>query len=253
MRFLNNGWASFIVFIFIILFWQGATDWYQVDKWMLPAPTDIWETFIQKAQEDLWMQVWATSRIALLGWAWGIGIGVLVAVILHLLPMLKKMIYPYLLVSQNIPLIVLAPLLVIWLGFGDTPKILVVVLICFFPITIALLDGFQQTDRTLRLYLLMSGASKFQLLTKLELPSAYPSLFSGLKISATYSVMGAVVAEWLGAKEGLGLMMKTAATSFRTDRVFVGIILIILLSLVLFGLVSLLERWLTRWRRREVG
>ena len=115
------------------------------------------------------------------------------------------------------------------------PKIIVITLVCFFPVTVAALDGFKQTPPELRHYLAMAGANKWQMFSKLEFPYALPSIFSGIKISATYSVMGAVISEWLGAKEGIGVYMTLASSSFRTDRVFVAIFIIMILSLLLFA------------------
>ena len=177
-------------------------------------------------------------------------IGLITAILLHLLPYLKDALYPLLILSQNIPTIVLAPLLVIWFGFGMLPKIIVITLVCFFPVTVAALDGFKQTPSELRHYLAMAGANKWQLFSKLEFPYALPSIFSGIKISATYSVLGAVISEWLGAKEGVGVYMTLASSSFRTDRVFVAIFIIMILSLLLFALIQGLEKTLVRWQKQ---
>ena len=131
------------------------------------------------------------------------------------------------------------------------PKIIVIILVCFFPITISLLDGFRQSDRDVMNYMKMAGATKQQIFWKLEWPNALPTLFSGIKISATYSVMGAVISEWLGASKGIGVYMQLSQSSFRTDRVFVAIILIVILSLLLLGLIMLLEKRIIRWQPKE--
>lgn len=235
-----------------MLSWEFSTRFFAIEPYTLPAPSQIWDVMKLKMQENLGEQIWETARVALWSWGWSIVVGLLLGLVLHLIPFLRDMFYPLLVISQNIPMIALAPLLVIWFGFSDLPKILVVVLICFFPITVAFMDGLAQTDRTLQHYLAMSGASNWQVLSKLELPSAIPSLFSGLKISATYSVTGAVVAEWLGAQKGLGLMMTIASSSFKTDLVFVALIFIVFLSLALFGVVVLCEHFLLRRFQKEV-
>lgn len=251
-RFLPKGWLSLFFFVFLLLIWEFSTRYFAIEPYTLPAPTQIWDVLLLKIQDNLGEQIWETARVALWGWGWSIGVGLLIGLVLHLVPFLRDMFYPLLVISQNIPMIALAPLLVIWFGFSDLPKILVVILICFFPITVSFMDGLTQTDRTLRRYLAMSGASKWQVLTKLELPSAIPSLFSGLKISATYSVTGAVVAEWLGAQKGLGLMMTIASSSFKTDLVFVALFFIVLLSLVFFGVVVLCEHFVLKRFQKEV-
>ena len=174
-------------------------------------------------------------------------LGLITAILLYLIPYLKDALYPLLILSQNIPTIVLAPLLVIWFGFGMLPKIIVITLVCFFPVTVAALDGFKQTPSELKHYLAMAGANKRQMFWKLEFPYAFPSIFSGIKISATYSVLGAVISEWFGAKEGIGVYMTLASSSFRTDRVFVAIFVIMILSLLLFALIQGLEKILVRW------
>ncbi|WP_341849630.1 ABC transporter permease [Thermoflavimicrobium dichotomicum] len=221
-----------------------------IETWILPAPTQIWKTFWQQLplmQADIAATIW----IALLGLCIGIVFGVIVAVFLHLFPMMEHAFYPIIVLTQNVPIIALAPLLVLWFGFGTLPKVLIVVLVCFFPITIATLDGFRQVDPTLLRYMKIAGASRLEIFYKLEWPSALPSFFSGCKVAATYSVMGAVISEWLGAQAGLGLMMQTAASAFRTDRVFVAIGTIVILSLSLFLLIQLLEEWLIRWKIKK--
>ena len=164
------------------------------------------------------------------------------------MPKLREAIYPLLILSQNIPIIVLAPLLVIWFGFGITPKLLIITLVCFFPIAVAMIDGLKHTNPELIHYMKMAGASKKQIFTKLEFPHALPQMFSGLKISATYSVMGAVISEWLGANQGIGVYMTLASSSFRTDRVFVAILFIVLLCFIFFTMIIAAEKLLLKWR-----
>ncbi len=234
-----------IILLFII--WEVTVRIADIPAWLLPSPTRVgseaiavWPTF----QEHLTSTVYLT----LLGFSIGCGIGLLVAVGLHLIPVLRESVYPLLILSQNIPIIVLAPLLVVWFGFGLLPKMIVITLVCFFPVAVAALDGFRQTGNELKHYMQMAGATKMQIFRKLEWPHSLPSIFSGLKISATYSVMGAVISEWLGAKQGVGVFMTLASSSFRTDRVFVAIFAIMLLSLIFFALIIALEKWLIKWR-----
>lgn len=247
---LRKGWRPAAVLLLLFIFWELAVNLAGVPAWLLPPPTDIiqeavlgWDGFRPHLQSTVQLSLW--------GFAIGTAIGLLTAVILHLLPFIRESVYPLLILSQNVPIIVLAPLLVVWFGFGLLPKLIVITLVCFFPITVAALDGFRQTPGELRHYMLMAGAGKGQLFWKLELPHSLPSLFSGLKISATYSVMGAVISEWLGAKAGIGVYMTLASSSFRTDRVFVAILAIMLLSLLLFGGILLAERLLIKWKSRE--
>src|SRR5699024_5253506 len=137
-------------------------------------------------------------KLVLIGFSCGTTIGLMVATCLHHFHRVRETVYPFLILSQNIPIIVLAPLLLIWFGLGDTPKIIIIAMTSFFPIAVATLGGLQQTDRELLHYMKMMGSTKRQLFLKLELPHALPAVFSGIKIAATYSVMTGVVAEWLG-------------------------------------------------------
>ncbi len=249
MNVLKRGLPVFFA-IFLGFIWEILVRFTEMDPWMLPAPSRIGKETIALAGQ-LPEPLWATTQIAVSGLGAGTTIGLLIAVILHLFSFLRRMIYPLIILSQNIPMIALAPLLVMWFGFGSLPKILVVTLICFFPVTVSLLGGFEQADRTLLTYLKMAGASRLQIFFKCEWPSALPYFFSGLKLSATYSIMGAIIAEWLGAEKGIGVMMQLASSTFRTDRVFVAILLIAALSLVFFAVITLCERFVSHPYRRK--
>ncbi|GAA4709026.1 ABC transporter permease [Phytohabitans rumicis] len=233
--------------VLLVAAWQVFTAVSGTEQWLLPSPTDA----LAAGREDhasLATHTLATAKLALIGFAAGVVTGLAIAVVLHLVPLLRAALYPLLVVSQNIPTIALAPLLVVWLGFGLLPKVVVIVLVCFFPLTVATLDGLRRTDPAIEDYLLMSGANRRQLFLKLELPHALPPMFSGLKIAATYSVVGAIIAEWMGADEGLGKYMIVAKSAFRADKIFVAIAIVVVLSLAVLGAVLLLERLLIRGR-----
>jgi ABC-type nitrate/sulfonate/bicarbonate transport system permease component len=244
---LLKGWRPMMVLLLLFIIWEFVVKIVDVPEWLLPPPSKVFTEAIT-GWMDFYPDMLSTIKISLLGFAIGAMIGLLIAVFLHLVPFLRESFYPLLVLSQNIPIIVLAPLLVIWFGFGLMPKMIVITLVCFFPITVAALDGFKQTPDELKHYMMMAGASKRQLFWKLELPFSLPSIFSGLKISATYSVMGAVISEWLGAKQGIGVYMTLSSSSFRTDRVFVAIFAIMILSLLFFLVIILIERRLIRWQ-----
>ncbi|MBB6453220.1 ABC-type nitrate/sulfonate/bicarbonate transport system permease component [Salirhabdus euzebyi] len=249
---LQKGWRPFLVLVLFFIIWELCTKIFAIPGWLLPAPSQVWLEAIY-GWSHYTGHIFSTVQLIIIGFTVGSSIGVLVAVGLHLVPFLRQAFYPLLIVTQNIPIIVLAPLLVIWFGFGMLPKIMVISLVCFFPITISLLDGFRQADRDLNHYMLMAGATKQQIFWKLEWPNALPSLFSGLKISATYSVMGAVISEWLGASKGIGVFMTLASSSFRTDRVFVAILFIVTLSLLFFLVIVLLENMVIKWKSGKEG
>jgi len=241
-----------MVLLLLFIIWEMTVKVAEIPKWLLPPPSNImiegylgWGQFLS--------HLVSTIQLALFGFVIGTVIGLVTAILLHLLPTVRESVYPLLILTQNVPIIVLAPLLVIWFGFGLLPKIIVITLVCFFPITVAALDGFRQTAPELKHYMNMAGATKGQLFWKLEWPYSLPSIFSGLKISATYSVMGAVISEWLGAKAGIGVYMTLASSSFRTDRVFVAIFAIMILSLLFFFLIVFIERYVVRFRAKGVN
>lgn len=237
-----------IIFIaFLLSIWELIVRFADVPHWLLPAPSAILKEGFQSYDTFL-PHALATVQLAILGLAIGILCGLTVAVILHRFTFIRELFYPILIMSQNVPVLVLAPLLIIWFGFGLLPKLIIICLVCFFPIVISAMDGFRQTSPELRYYFEMIGATKAQTFWKLEWPYAYPAIFSGIKIAATYSVMGAVIAEWLGAKKGIGVYMTLAQSSFRTDRVFVAIFAIVFLSLLLFSVIRLIEKLVVKGR-----
>lgn len=255
MRYLwfKKGWPPLLVVILLFMIWHLSVQLFDIQKWMLPGPIMVINEAVSIFPR-LWLHTLATINITVIGFSIGIYVGLMIAVLLHaIIPKFKPGFYPLLVLSQNIPIIALAPLLQMWFGFGMFPKILIIILVCFFPVTLAALEGFVQTDRGMLNYLRMTGANRKHIFLKLELPYSLPFIFAGLKISATYSVMGAIISEWVGAKEGLGLFMMLAKSSFRIDRVFVAIVMIMLLSLVMFLMILLVEKWLVRWnpKRRE--
>lgn len=249
MKMLKRGWRAVIAILILVMLWEAAVIVFEVEQWLLPKPSvivvelfTVWPTF--------YPHLLSTLSLAISGFMIGTTVGLVVAITLHLFKTVKETLYPFLILSQNIPIIVLAPLLVIWFGFGAMPKLIIITIACFFPIAISTLSGLMQTNRELAYYMNMMGAKKAQLFWKLELPHAVPSVFSGLKIAATYSVMAAVVSEWLGAQQGIGVFMTMASSSYRTSQVFVAIFIAMLLSLAFFSFILSLEKVFKRWQRK---
>jgi len=242
-----RGGRSLCFLLLLCLLWELLIRLTETPKWLLPAPSDV----LKEATIDFsvfYEHLLSTINLSIIGLVLGCSVGLLISIILHRLPKVNEVLYPLLILSQNIPTIVLAPLLIIWFGFGLLPKLIIISLVCFFPIVVASMDGFRQTAPELKHYMRMAGATTKQIFWKLEFPHALPAIFSGLKIAATYSVMGAVISEWLGAKKGIGVYMTLAQSSFRIDRVFVAIGFIMLLSVCLFGIIRLLERLVVKGR-----
>lgn len=231
----------------VLLLWEALVRLFQVPPWLLPAPSGV--------LQELWRE-WpiiaghaqATVSEALAGMLLGIALAVPIATAMALKPLLRQAVYPLFVISQTIPTIALAPLILVWFGYGMLPKVLVVVLVTFFPLVINLVEGYRQADPRMAQLLWTMRARTWHLLRHLLWPQALPSFFTGLRIAATYSVTGAVVGEWLGAAQGLGIYLIRAAKSFRTDRLFAAIAVIVLLTLAIFGMVELLARLTIRWQ-----
>ncbi|GCE22515.1 ABC transporter permease [Dictyobacter kobayashii] len=240
---------AFVLALSLFLLWELVVRAGLVARNLLPTPVAIVRALI-----DNWDVIFGhtvqTSLETVVGLFIATVLGLVLAILLDLSPWIKRAVYPHLIISQTIPMVALAPLLVIWFGFELTPKIIVVTLYCFFPIVVASLDGLLSTDPELMKLLRSMKASPWQALWLVRLPGAMPSFFSGLRIAATYSVTGAIVGEYVAAQQGLGLYMKTSASSNAIVLVFAAIVVTALLSLLLFGLVSLIERIALPWHQR---
>lgn len=243
----NKLYASGLI-IGLILIWQVVCSLELVPGYMLPSPIQVIQAFINEFNVLMGHLMISLSEAFL-----GLGVGILVAFILAVgmdhYRGLHKSLYPLLIISQTVPVIAIAPLLVLWMGYGMAPKVMVIFLVCFFPITISLLDGFREADRdTIRLMKSM-GANAKQIFWHIKLPCALPGFLAGLKVSVSYAVIGAVVAEWLGGTAGLGVYMTRVRKSYAFDKMFAVIFLVSLISLVLMKLVSLLDRKIMPYKR----
>lgn len=238
----------FLFFIVLLCIWEFLVRLLHVDAYTLPAPSAIFKSFFNDFS-TYHVHLYPTLLLVVLGIICSIFCGVCVAILLRLIPVLHDYIYPLLIMSQNVPVIVIAPLLVIWFGFGILPKLIVITLVCFFPITVSLLEGFNETDKELEKYMKMMGATRLERFTKLEWPNSMPYFFNGLKIAGTYSVMGAIISEWLGSDKGLGKFMLIAQRAFQVDQVFVAIVWIIIFAMVIYSVIYIIQRMILRWQR----
>ena len=228
------------VFVILILFaiWELVTYAAKIPLYVLPAPSSIIKELINEFPV-LIKHAGVTVMEALSGMAISFVIGIVMGVLIDAMPVFKRCIYPILVVTQTIPVIVLTPILIIYMGFGYAPKILTVVLMCFFPIVVSFSDGLGEMDAEYLNLVRTYGGSRFQLYRIVKIPSAVISLLSGLKVAATYSISGAVVGEWIASQSGLGYYLIRAKNSYMLDKVFACVIIIIMLSLVMNGLVKL--------------
>jgi ABC-type nitrate/sulfonate/bicarbonate transport system permease component len=240
-------WGPPLILVAILLIgWELYARSSGISPFVLPAPSQVvgalWE-FRDQAVANAVPTLIETA----VGFAASIAAAIAVAVALDRVAWVRSAIEPLLVGSQTIPIIAIAPLFVVWFGFGLLPKVLVVILVTFFPITIALLDGFGTTSPAATDLLRSFGASPGQTFRLLRWPSGLPGLFTGLRISASYAVVAAVIGEYVGATEGLGIWMQLSQRAFRTDLVFAAILLTAILSIALYGLVVVAERAIIPW------
>jgi putative hydroxymethylpyrimidine transport system permease protein len=251
LRSMSRKYASAIALIVAILVaWEVIVRAAHVPEYLLPSPTEI----LADLKTDwviLWPAMWVTLREVLIGFVIATVAGVGLAVLLHLYGPLRRAMYPILIGSQTIPIIVLAPILVILLGYGILPKLVIVALICFFPIVVNGLDGLRAVDDDFIRMMYTLDATRWGIFRRVEFPGALPSFFSGMRIAATFASIGAVFGEWSGSNAGLGYVMLAATPNLLTSRIFAAILILTVISLVLFGLVSLLERILVPWAPRR--
>ena len=213
---------------------------------VLPAPTAIVAALVANA-EVIAPHAWQTIVETVIGFALALILGLGLAIVIDTSPVLRRAVYPLLVVTQTIPLLALAPLLVLWFGFEITPKLVIVTLVCFFPIVVAGADGLRATDPELVRLFRTFGADKWTIFRRVRFPGALPALFSGIKIAVTYCVVGAIWGEYVGARWGLGIFMQQRQHAGDVTTVFAVILLVSALSVGLFLLVSMLERIVIPW------
>ncbi len=233
----------------LMLLWLFASEKELIASYMLPSPQEVISAFVSELPV-LMKHSLVTVQEAIYGLLIGIATAFVAAVIMDSVSFIKSALYPILVISQTIPTIAIAPLLVLWMGFDMAPKITLVVLTTFFPIAVSLLDGFQSADRDEINLLRSMGASGAQIFRHIKLPSATEQFFSGLKVSASYAVVGAVISEWLGGFEGLGVYMTRVKQAYAFDKMFAVIILISLLSLILMAVVAMLKKLATPYLKK---
>ena len=225
----------------LLLLWQSICSLGLVPPYMLPSPVQVVQAFWSELPL-LFENSVITLQEAFLGLLLGVTVGFLAAVLMDAFEILYKAFYPLLILTQTIPSVAIAPLLVLWFGYEMTPKIVLIVISTFFPVTVGLLDGFRSADRDAIGLLRSMGADRLQIFRHIKFPSALPQLFSGLRIAAAYSVVGAVISEWLGGFGGLGVYMTRVKKAFAFDKMFAVIFLISAISLALMALVELAEK-----------
>ena len=232
----------------IVLLWWALAASGAVPNYMLPSPVAVVKAFITDFG-NLMVHASTTLQETAAGLLIGVILAFLIATVMDRFLIIEKALNPILVITQTIPTIAIAPLLVLWMGFGMAPKITLVVITTFFPIAVGLLEGYKSVDSDCINLLRSMGAGRVQIFRHVKVPAALPYFFSGLRISASYAVVGAVISEWLGGFEGLGVYMTRVKKAYAFDRMFAVIILIVLISLLLMALVDLIRRAAMPWMR----
>jgi putative hydroxymethylpyrimidine transport system permease protein len=227
---------------------SGAlADVLDLEPFLVPAPSEIAEALWQ-SRSLLAENAWVTLREMLLGLGCALIAGLGFAVAMHLSATLRRAFYPLIVASQTIPIPAIAPILVVWFGFGIAPKLWIIGLICFFPITVNTLDGLRSVDPEATKMMRTLDASRAQILWRVEAPTSLPYFFSGARIAVAVAAIGAVFAEWVGSDSGLGHLILTDNAQLETARLFAAILVLSAMTLALFALLALAERRVVTWR-----
>ena len=246
LRSITSRLAPAVLIGALLLIWHLCSDLRVVPKFMLPSPTDVLSAFVSDFPALL-LHARVSLSEAFLGLSTAMILSFAVAYLMDRFRFVRDSVYPLLILTQTIPTVAIAPLLVLWLGYGILPKVVLIVITCFFPMTIGLLSGFASADGDLINLMRAMGATKGQIFRYVKLPSSAEQFFSGLRISASYSVVGAVIAEWLGGFEGLGVYMMRVKKSYSFDKMFAVILLISIISLLLIKAVDLIKKRSMPW------
>jgi ABC-type nitrate/sulfonate/bicarbonate transport system permease component len=249
-----RGWAGLILppLVFSLLFlaaWQAYCVFFDISDAALPTPVDVAEALWDN-RELLFDNMWVTLQEILLGLLCAVVVGVTLGALIRSSRTIERAIYPWLVISQLVPIPAIAPVFVIWFGFDVRPKVLVVALVSFFPIVVNTVDGLRAVEPELINLMRTLGASRRRIFLSAQLPAAMPFIFSGLRIAAAFSVIGAVFGEWVGASEGLGYLILTLNNQTATAEVFAVVVVLALIGISLFALITLIERITIPWYHR---
>jgi NitT/TauT family transport system permease protein len=231
------------------LLWYALTHWTHLPEFILPSPERVWERFVTSFENGVLIKhTFSTFSEVIGGLLIGISVALLLGYLLAKSHTAERLLAPYIVASQSIPIVAIAPLLIIWFGSGRLSKVLISALIVFFPVLVSTVVAIRSVNEDLRDLMRSLQASRWQIFTKLEVPSALPVLFGGLKIGATLSVIGAVVGEFVAADEGLGFLINVARGMYDTPMVFVAVFTLIGMALILYLFVAILESQFLYWR-----
>lgn len=241
---------AIVTTLVMLLLWEGVVRAFNVPRFLVPAPTAVWNEFSTRL--DLYAQhTWATLYVTSVGFGLASILGLLAAIAIVYSPVLQSVIYPIILVLQIVPKVAIAPLLLIWLGYGFQSKMTIALLVAFFPIVVNAATGMRAADPELIDLVRVLKGSRWQEFIKIRLPYSLPFLFSGFKVAITLAIIGAIIGEFVGGNEGLGYLIVIANAELRTTMSFAALILLSLMGLVLFGLIVAIERVVIPWAVTE--
>jgi NitT/TauT family transport system permease protein len=236
----------------VITVWEGACRLFEISPLVLPTPSSIlMRLYALISTGMIWPHLWATLVEILTGFVLGVLAGLVIGAMVSLIPVLERLIYPYLVALQTLPKVAIAPLFIIWFGYGLTSKIVITALVCFFPVLVSVIAGFHSTDKDQLDMMKAFGATKWQTLMRLRIPSALVLIFAGLEIAAVLAVIGAIVGEFVGAQVGLGYLVVTLNFSMDVPGVFAVLIVLSAIGLAMHGLMRYAARRYIFWIRRN--
>lgn len=239
-KIINNIYPI-VTFILLVMIWEMTIAFMKIPSYLIPSPSDILLEF-----KNDWEILFMHSKVTLIETIFGLSISIftafIIGTIMDFIPIIKKCLYPLMYITQMIPTITIAPLLVIWFGFGIESKVLLVVLTCFFPMLVSFTDGMDKIDSDYINMFKLMNASKVKTFIHLKFPMSLDNFFTGLKISSTYAFIAATVAEWLGGSSGLGVYMVRAKSSYALDKVFACTILVVIFSLLFVGSINIIKK-----------
>ncbi|WP_438349525.1 ABC transporter permease [Paenibacillus sp. FA6] len=236
----DYGWFA-LLFTLLLIAWESVVSLGWVPSFIIPSPTSITRALFENGHLLISRHLIATLEEVVLGFILSVSGGIILAISMHISRPLEKALYPFMIISQTIPLIALSPIFIMWFGYTIWSKVAVVFLTAFFPIVVSTYDGLKKGDREYAELLMTMGANRWELFCTIEMPMALPSFFSGLKLSIVYCVVGATIGEWLGGTKGLGYYSRRMSSNMHTDEMFASILLLSLLGISLFMMIVILE------------
>ncbi len=245
---MKKNLPSVVLMLVLLVIWQVIAMMINA-HYILPSPTQILAKLWALREPLFMVHLPATMGVTILGLAISIVIGLALAIVMDINEKIENALYPIIIASQTIPTTAIAPLFVLWFGYSIWGKVLVTILITFFPITIAVYDGFKSTKREMEELLITYGATKMDIFIKLKIPTALPAFFSAIKMAVPLSIIGAAIAEWLGAQSGLGYFSKRMMSQLDGAGVFAPIVLLSVVAMIIVAIINIFEKKLTKWRK----